>query len=132
MKQKGFVSILGFLLLIILVLFGIGSYFVIQEQNAQNAPAPTPYFAPVTVDKTNIVQGEVLVTFKTGTTYSQATRSLQNQGINNFQTVAAFSDEQQLTSADVFKLTVEVGTEADTVTTLGTNSLVSTASLSYK
>lgn len=123
-KQFGGIPFLGILILIALGFLAVGSYFQYQERQAL-APSPTPTPYVVTVDKSNPVEGQILVVFKPNTQAEQIAQVFSNANIGDYMQVGS-------TPFLIYKAKVGEGREEQLITQLKKDSNVSSVTLSYE
>lgn len=130
-KQGFTAQILLILLMLCVGILGTGSYLYLKDRMAS-----TPVdqgLAPASVDKSKYKEGEVLVTFKSGTTFASVSDMFSKNAITEFRhnTNKSLALSDTVSSTDIFYASVPVGSEQEIVSKLLNIDIVATASLRY-
>lgn len=122
---------LGILFLIVVVILGIGSYLYLKDNKPSTPAFESPL--PISIDKSNFREGEILVTFKPGTKY----QNIEDVFVQNSMSVYShtsgkvFSPSNLVSGTDVFVVSVNPSFEQDAISKLLSSPVVATASLRY-
>lgn len=130
-KQGFTAQILLILLFLCVLILGTGSYLYLKDRMA-SAPVDQG-LAPASVDKSKYKEGEVLVTFKSGTTFANVSDMFSQNAITEFRhsTNKVLTLADTVSSTDIFYASVAPGKEQEYVSKLLTVDIVATASLRY-
>ncbi len=133
--NQGYAAILPIIIIVIVAVLALGSFiythpgFSLYDLYNIGSPNVTPAPIEVSIDKSNYVEGEVLVVFQSGTTREQAQGVFAKYEITNYKRLTPDSDI--LSSLDIFVVVVSPGLENEVVTKLKGESMIRSATLNY-